>query len=164
MKLLRSLAHIIAADLRICCAIRLARGATGRDRIVKIAGCYHGHVDSLLVNAGSGVLTLGLPGSPGIPEALASLTQVVPYNDLDAVRTVFEQRGAEIACIIIEPVAGNMGVVPPAPGFLETARRLCTEYGALLAPETLSRARDLSAAMDRAFAEARQQAKKRAAS
>ena len=113
-------------------AIRLARGATGRDRIVKVDGCYHGHVDSLLVNAGSGVLTLGLPGSPGIPEALASLTQVVPYNDLDAVRTVFEQRGAEIACIIIEPVAGNMGVVPPADGYLAGLRALCDEHGVVL--------------------------------
>ncbi len=113
-------------------AIRLARGATGRDRIVKVDGCYHGHVDSLLVNAGSGVLTLGLPGSPGIPEALASLTQVVPYNDLDAVRTLFEQRGAEIACIIVEPVAGNMGVVPPAEGYLAGLRALCDEHGVVL--------------------------------
>jgi glutamate-1-semialdehyde 2,1-aminomutase len=113
-------------------AIRLARGATGRDRVVKVDGCYHGHVDALLVKAGSGVLTLGLPGSPGIPEALASLTHVVPFNDLDATRTLFEDKGAEIACIIVEPIAGNMGVVPPGQGYLEGLRALCDEFGVIL--------------------------------
>jgi len=113
-------------------AIRLARGATGRDRVVKVDGCYHGHVDALLVKAGSGVLTLGLPGTPGVPEALASLTHVVPFNDLASTRALFEERGREIACIIVEPIAGNMGVVPPAPGYLDGLRALCDEHGVVL--------------------------------
>ncbi|MDH3592842.1 MAG: glutamate-1-semialdehyde 2,1-aminomutase, partial [Planctomycetota bacterium] len=113
-------------------AIRLARGATGRDRIVKIAGCYHGHVDSLLVQAGSGVLTLGIPGSPGVPEALAGLTHVVPFNDLATVRTLFADRGGEIAALIVEPVAGNMGVVPPDADYLQGLKSICEAAGALL--------------------------------
>ena len=113
-------------------AIRLARGWTGREKIVKFIGCYHGHADSLLVKAGSGVATLGIPGSPGIPRSLAELTIPVPFNNADAVREVFSRFGEEIACIIVEPVAGNMGVVPPRPGFLETLREVTRENGALL--------------------------------
>jgi glutamate-1-semialdehyde 2,1-aminomutase len=113
-------------------AIRLARGATSRDEIVKIDGCYHGHVDSLLVNAGSGVMTLGIPGSPGVPQALAGLTHVVPFNDADAVEALLEQRGPNIACLILEPIAGNMGVVPPAPGYLQRVRELTREHGVVL--------------------------------
>ncbi|WNV04715.1 glutamate-1-semialdehyde 2,1-aminomutase [Candidatus Methylospira mobilis] len=113
-------------------AIRLARGFTGRDKIVKFEGCYHGHSDSLLVKAGSGALTLGVPSSPGVPAALAELTLTLSYNDSDAVREVFARRGQDIACVIVEPVAGNMNCVPPAPGFLEGLRALCSEYGALL--------------------------------
>ena len=113
-------------------AIRLARGWTGRDKIVKFTGCYHGHADSLLVKAGSGVATLGIPGSPGIPRCLAELTIPLPYNDADAVRDAFARYGEEIACIIVEPVAGNMGVVPPRPGFLETLREVTHASGALL--------------------------------
>ena len=113
-------------------AIRLARGWTGREKIVKFIGCYHGHADSLLVKAGSGVATLGIPGSPGIPRSLAELTIPVPFNNADAVREVFARFGEEIACIIVEPVAGNMGVVPPSPGFLEILREVTRENGALL--------------------------------
>jgi len=113
-------------------AIRLARGATGREEIIKIDGCYHGHVDSLLVNAGSGVMTLGIPGSPGVPRALAGLTHVVPFNDADAVEALLEQRGQSIACIILEPIAGNMGVVPPAPGYLRRVRELTRDHGVVL--------------------------------
>jgi len=113
-------------------AIRLARGYTGRDLVVKIEGCYHGHVDGLLVKAGSGLTTLGTPTSPGIPEAYASCTLTMPYNDLDAARTIFEAKGNEIACVIVEPVAGNMGVIPPEPGYLEGLRELATKHGALL--------------------------------
>ena len=113
-------------------AIRLARGWTGREKIVKFIGCYHGHADSLLVKAGSGVATLGIPGSPGIPRSLAELTIPIPFNNADAVRAVFSRFGEEIACIIVEPVAGNMGVVPPRPGFLETLREVTRENGALL--------------------------------
>jgi glutamate-1-semialdehyde 2,1-aminomutase len=113
-------------------AIRLARGTTGRDRLVKIEGCYHGHVDSLLVQAGSGVMTLGIPGSPGVPAALAELTDVVPFNDVGAVRELLAERGGEIAALIVEPVAGNMGVVPPQKGYLQSLRDLCTEYGVVL--------------------------------
>jgi glutamate-1-semialdehyde 2,1-aminomutase len=113
-------------------AIRLARGVTKRDLVVKIEGCYHGHVDSLLVKAGSGLTTLGTPTSPGIPESHAQCTVTIPFNDLDAAHTVFEARGADIACLIIEPVAGNMGVIPPAPGYLEGLRDLTSKYETLL--------------------------------
>ncbi|MGE5624592.1 MAG: glutamate-1-semialdehyde 2,1-aminomutase [Bacillota bacterium] len=113
-------------------AIRLARGHTGRDKIVKFEGCYHGHSDSLLVKAGSGALTLGVPTSPGVPAALAALTLTLPYNDAAAVREVFERHGQEIACIVVEPVAGNMNCVPPATGFLQALREVCTQYESLL--------------------------------
>jgi glutamate-1-semialdehyde 2,1-aminomutase len=113
-------------------AIRVARGATGRELLVKFEGCYHGHADSLLVKAGSGGATFGIPDSGGVPEALARLTLTVPYNDLDAVRDVFRTSGDRVAAVIVEPVAGNMGVVPPAPGFLEGLRELTAAHGALL--------------------------------
>lgn len=113
-------------------AIRLARGFTGRDKIIKFEGCYHGHVDSLLVKAGSGALTLGIPGSPGVPEALAEHTLTLPYNDLEATAGAFTKVGGQVACVIVEPVAGNMSCIPPAPGFLEGLRDLCNRYGALL--------------------------------
>jgi glutamate-1-semialdehyde 2,1-aminomutase len=113
-------------------ALRLARGYTGRNKILKFEGCYHGHGDSLLIKAGSGVATLGLPDSPGVPEGVAMNTITVPYNDLESVRYAFEQFGDDIACIIVEPVAGNMGVVPPQPGFLEGLRDITSEAGALL--------------------------------
>ncbi|MDR7001463.1 glutamate-1-semialdehyde 2,1-aminomutase [Neobacillus niacini] len=113
-------------------ALRLARGYTGRDKILKFEGCYHGHGDSLLIKAGSGVATLGLPDSPGVPEGIAKNTVTVQYNDLEGVRYAFEQFGEDIACIIVEPVAGNMGLVPPQPGFLEGLREITTQYGALL--------------------------------
>jgi glutamate-1-semialdehyde 2,1-aminomutase len=113
-------------------AIRLARGFTGRDKIVKFEGCYHGHSDSLLVKAGSGALTMGVPSSPGVPAALADHTITLSYNDSDGVRECFAQMGEEIACIIVEPVAGNMNCVPPLPGFLQTLRQVCDQSGALL--------------------------------
>ncbi len=113
-------------------AIRLARGYTGRDKIVKFEGCYHGHSDSLLVKAGSGALTLGVPSSPGVPESVAENTITLTYNDLDSVETAFRDIGSEIACIIVEPVAGNMNCIPPKPGFLEGLRRICDEYGTVL--------------------------------
>ena len=113
-------------------AIRLARGYTKKNRIIKFEGCYHGHADSLLVKAGSGVATLGIPGSPGVPEALAKLTITVPYNDIQAARSAIERYGDDTACVIVEPVAGNMGVVPPAPGFLEGLRGITSERGILL--------------------------------
>jgi len=113
-------------------AIRLARAATGRDGILKIEGCYHGHADSLLVEAGSGVLTLSIPGTPGVPEALARLTRVAPFNDLAALESMLTQHGKDIACLILEPVAGNMGVVPPEPGYLEGARDLTARQGVVL--------------------------------
>ena len=113
-------------------AIRLARGYTGRDRVVKFEGNYHGHSDSLLVKAGSGALTLGEPNSPGVPAALAELTMTLNYNDLDSVRQAFEEKGEEIACIIVEPVAGNMNCIPPVPGFLQGLKDICEEYGAVL--------------------------------
>ncbi|MBS4222596.1 glutamate-1-semialdehyde 2,1-aminomutase [Lederbergia citrea] len=113
-------------------ALRLARGYTGRNKILKFEGCYHGHGDSLLIKAGSGVATLGLPDSPGVPEGVAKNTITVPYNDLDSVRYAFKEFGEDIAGVIVEPVAGNMGVVPPQPGFLEGLREVTSEYGALL--------------------------------
>jgi glutamate-1-semialdehyde 2,1-aminomutase len=113
-------------------AIRLARGATGRPRIVKFAGCYHGHADALLATAGSGLATFGIPGTPGVTEGTAADTLVLPYNDRETVETLFEEAGHAIACVIVEPVAANMGVVPPAPGFLETLRDLTARAGSLL--------------------------------
>ncbi len=113
-------------------ALRLARAFTGRDRILKFAGGYHGHADALLAQAGSGLATLGIPSSPGVPDAVAADTLVAEYNDLDAVRALAERHGDELAAIIVEPVAGNMGVVPPAAGFLEGLRTVCNGTGALL--------------------------------
>ncbi|MBX3451742.1 MAG: glutamate-1-semialdehyde 2,1-aminomutase [Planctomycetaceae bacterium] len=113
-------------------AIRVARGFTGRDLIVKFAGCYHGHVDSLLVKAGSGALTLGTPSSPGIPAGCTDATLVLEYNDCDQLETVFRERGDQIACVILEPVVGNMGTVIPDTEFLQTLRRVCDESGAVL--------------------------------
>ena len=113
-------------------ALRLARGATGRSRIVKFAGCYHGHADALLAEAGSGVATLGLPGSAGVPDAAVADTIVVPFNDEVAVKDAFDRYGSEIAAVIVEPIAANMGLVPPADGFLDGARRLCDEHGSFL--------------------------------
>lgn len=113
-------------------ALRLARGYTKRSKIVKFEGCYHGHADSLLIKAGSGVATLGLPDSPGVPESVAVNTITVPYNDLDSVRLAFEKFGEEIAAVIVEPVAGNMGVVLPQPGFLQGLRDITTQYGSVL--------------------------------
>ena len=113
-------------------AIRLARGYTGRDTIIKFEGCYHGHGDSLLVKAGSGMLTLGVPSSPGVPAALAQHTLTLEYNNLAQVEQVFAEKGGEIACVIVEPVAGNMNCIPPKPGFLEGLRAVCTKYGAVL--------------------------------
>ena len=113
-------------------ALRLARGATGRKRILKFDGCYHGHSDGLLVGAGSGVATLGIPGSPGVPKAMTDLTIVAPYNDLEATRKAFSKWGDDIAAIIVEPVAGNMGCIPPVPGFLQGLRELCDAHGSVL--------------------------------
>ena len=113
-------------------AIRLARGYTGRDKILKFEGCYHGHSDSLLVKAGSGALTLGVPDSPGVPASLAEHTLTLPYNDLDKVAELFAKAGDQIACIIIEPVAGNMNCIPPVAGYLEGIRELCTKHGVVL--------------------------------
>lgn len=113
-------------------AIRLARGYTGRDKIVKFAGCYHGHADSLLVKAGSGVLTLGLPNSPGVPADLAQHTLTLEYNNLAQVQQVFAELGEQIACIIVEPVAGNMNCIPPVAGFLEGLRAVCDQYKSVL--------------------------------
>jgi glutamate-1-semialdehyde 2,1-aminomutase len=113
-------------------AIRLARGYTGRDKIVKFEGCYHGHADSLLVKAGSGALTLGIPSSPGVPAALAEQTLTLSYNDSQQVEATFAEFGDQIACIIVEPVAGNMNCVPPMPGFLEALRKVCDAHGSLL--------------------------------
>ncbi len=113
-------------------AIRLARGFTGRDGLVKFEGCYHGHSDSLLVKAGSGALTLGVPSSAGVPASIAQHTITLPYNDLDAVRAYFRAHGDSVACIIVEPVAGNMNLIPPKPGFLQGLREVCDEFGAVL--------------------------------
>ena len=113
-------------------ALRLARGVTKRNKILKFEGCYHGHGDSLLIKAGSGVATLGLPDSPGVTDALAKETITVPYNDIESVRLAFKEYGDDLACVIVEPVAGNMGVVPPVDGFLETLREFTEAYGSLL--------------------------------
>ncbi|WP_236200576.1 glutamate-1-semialdehyde 2,1-aminomutase [Pseudomonas pseudonitroreducens] len=113
-------------------AIRLARGYTGRDSIIKFEGCYHGHSDSLLVKAGSGALTFGVPNSPGVPAAFAKHTLTLPYNDIAAVEKTLGEVGKDVACIIVEPVAGNMNCVPPAPGFLEGLRSLCDKHGVVL--------------------------------
>jgi glutamate-1-semialdehyde 2,1-aminomutase len=113
-------------------AIRLARAATDRCGIIKVEGCYHGHADSLLVKAGSGVLTLGIPGSPGIPPDLAALTLTIPFNDAEALERALKEHGKAVACLIVEPVAGNMGVVPPKPGWLQAIRDLTTRYGVIL--------------------------------
>lgn len=113
-------------------AVRLARGFTGRDALLKFDGCYHGHGDSFLVRAGSGALTFGQPSSPGVPAAIASLTHSLPFNDIEAARELFEAKGETLAAAIVEPIAGNMGTVPPKPGFLEGLRALCDRYGALL--------------------------------
>ena len=113
-------------------AIRLARGATGRTRIVKFEGCYHGHGDSFVVKAGSGALTFGVPTSPGVPKALADLTLTLPYNDFDAATALFDECGVDIACLIIEPVVGNANCLPPREGYLQHLRDLCTRHGALL--------------------------------
>ncbi len=113
-------------------AIRLARGYTGRDKILKFEGCYHGHADSLLVKAGSGALTLGVPNSPGIPADFAKHTLTVNYNDIDSVKEIFAELGDEIACIIVEPVAGNMNCIPPVAGFLEGLRGICDQYKSVL--------------------------------
>ena len=113
-------------------ALRLARGFTGRDKILKFEGCYHGHSDSLLVKAGSGALTLGVPTSPGVPAALAELTLTVQFNDIEQVKQVFAEFGEQIACIIVEPVAGNMNLIPPKDGFLQGLRDVCDSYGSVL--------------------------------
>ncbi len=113
-------------------AIRLARGFTGRNFVVKFEGCYHGHSDAMLVKAGSGVATLGIPGSAGVPAETAMHTLALPYNDLDAVRAVFAARSDEIACVIVEPVVGNAGTIAPAPGYLQGLREITMQYGALL--------------------------------
>ena len=113
-------------------AIRLSRGYTGRNKIVKFEGCYHGHADSLLVKAGSGALTLGVPSSPGVPENVAEHTLTVEFNNLDSVKDIFAAHGDDIACIIVEPVAGNMNCIPPVDGFLQGLRDVCDHYGSLL--------------------------------
>jgi glutamate-1-semialdehyde 2,1-aminomutase len=127
------LVRFVSSGTEACLsAIRLARGATGRDRILKFAGCYHGHADSFLVKAGSGVLTLGLPNSPGVPKALADLTITADYNDLATVRQIFAEVGHDLAAVIVEPIPGNMNMILPAPGFLEGLRTLCDAHGSIL--------------------------------
>ena len=113
-------------------AIRLARGYTGRDKLIKFEGCYHGHSDSLLVKAGSGALTLGVPTSPGVPASLAEHTITLDFNNIDQVKQVFDEVGDQVACVIVEPVAGNMNCIPPVPGFLEGLREVCDKHGAVL--------------------------------
>lgn len=113
-------------------AIRLARGATGRDNILKFEGCYHGHSDSLLVKAGSGALTFGVPSSPGVPADLAKHTLNLPFNDIESLKQLFQSEGERLACAIVEPITGNMNMILPAPGFLETLRTLCDQYGVIL--------------------------------
>ncbi|MHC4704652.1 MAG: glutamate-1-semialdehyde 2,1-aminomutase, partial [Planctomycetota bacterium] len=113
-------------------AIRVARGCTGRDKIVKFIGCYHGHVDHMLVQAGSGAMTLGAPSSPGVPKDFARHTILLPYNNTEKLEAAMNKHGDQIAAVIVEPIAGNMGVVPPQKGFLKTIRRLCTKNGSVL--------------------------------
>jgi glutamate-1-semialdehyde 2,1-aminomutase len=113
-------------------ALRLARAATGRSRFIKFAGCYHGHADPFLIAAGSGAATIGVPSSPGVPPAVVADTLLAPYNDIDAVARLFDEQGSAIAAVIVEPIAGNMSLVPPVPGFLKELRDLCDQYGALL--------------------------------
>ena len=113
-------------------AIRLARGYTGRDKIIKFIGCYHGHVDHMLVQAGSGATTLGIPSSPGVPKDFTKHTVLLPYNDAEAAEKAFDKQGGRIAAVIVEPIAGNMGVVPPEPGFLKALRNACTRCGSVL--------------------------------
>ena len=113
-------------------AIRLARGYTGRDKIIKFEGCYHGHSDCLLVNAGSGALTLGVPSSPGVPASVVEHTLTLSFNDAEAVRETFASMGDQLACVIVEPIAGNMNCIPPEPGFLQTLRECCDEHGSVL--------------------------------
>lgn len=113
-------------------ALRLARGYTNRNKIIKFEGCYHGHSDSLLVKAGSGALTFGVPSSPGVPADLVQHTLTLPYNDIETLKEAFKKQGNDVACVIVEPVAGNMNCIPPVEGFLETLRSLCSEFGALL--------------------------------
>ena len=132
MPSLESLRFVSSGTEACMSALRLARAYTARERIVKFDGCYHGHADSLLVNAGSGALTFGVPSSAGIPKELAALTIVLPYNDAEALRTVFKDRGSEIACVIVEPIAANMGLVLPEPGFLQEIVDLTHRYGALV--------------------------------
>jgi glutamate-1-semialdehyde 2,1-aminomutase len=125
--------RFVSSGTEACMSVlRVARGFTGREAILKFEGCYHGHADSLLVKAGSGALTFGVPDSLGVPAALARCTVTVPFNDLEAVRSVFASRGAEIAAVVVEPVAGNMGVIPPRPGFLDGLRAITARAGALL--------------------------------
>jgi glutamate-1-semialdehyde 2,1-aminomutase len=125
--------RLVSSGTEACMsAVRLARGFTGRDIVVKFAGCYHGHSDALLATAGSGVATFGIPGTPGVTEGSSRDTAVAPFNDLEAVRGIFERRDEGVACVIVEPVPANMGVVVPAPGFLEGLRELCTTAGSLL--------------------------------
>ena len=119
-------------------AIRLARGFTGRDKLVKFEGCYHGHSDSLLVKAGSGALTLGVPSSPGVPTALADLTVTLTHNDLAGVKEYFAKEGKSVACIIVEPIAGNMNLIPPEAGFLQGLRDVCDQYGTVLIFDAVS--------------------------
>jgi glutamate-1-semialdehyde 2,1-aminomutase len=132
MPSIESLRFVSSGTEATMSAVRLARAATGRDVILKFSGCYHGHADSFLVQAGSGVATLGLPDSPGVPAALAALTRTVPFNDRDGVRAAFDAAGDAIACVIVEPVVGNAGFIPPAAGFLELLRELTFAHGALL--------------------------------
>ncbi|MFP5440133.1 MAG: glutamate-1-semialdehyde 2,1-aminomutase [Gammaproteobacteria bacterium] len=129
MELLRMVSSGTEATMS---AIRLARGFTGRDRIVKFEGCYHGHADSLLVKAGSGALTLGVPSSAGVPADVAKHTVTLEHNNAQQVRDYFAREGSQVACVIVEPVAGNMNCIPPEPGFLETLREVCTAHGAVL--------------------------------
>ncbi|HUP88899.1 MAG TPA: glutamate-1-semialdehyde 2,1-aminomutase, partial [Longimicrobiales bacterium] len=125
--------RLVSSGTEACLsAVRLARGATGRDFILKFSGCYHGHADSFLVQAGSGVATLGLPDSPGVPAELAKLTLTVPFNDVDGVKEAFRKHPDQIACVIVEPIVGNGGFIEPAPGFLEALRSITQESGALL--------------------------------